>query len=220
MAELRVKRSLSGADKPDLTETPPLPEVTEGDNDFIEVRDAAPTAPANPSDLAPKSRDELRGTVSRAGEIYDPAKHSYPPSETKGGKWRARRVVRDSRGLAISTSTGELPNADYRSEAEKAARTYAQLNYYALGDGAEPNEQTVEFKLLVDGIEEFYRVHGLKKLPPSVQLALGAGGYTVAAVRKTRHAKTVSSWWQRAKVRLGLAPRETKESDDASSSSR
>lgn len=147
-----------------------LPPKSDIDTGF----DDTPTAPGvNPG------AESVRGTLSRSGEPFDPAIHVYPPSENKkSGAWRKR-----AKAIQHATTNDELPNANYRKEAEKTARLYAAIHQLAFGDDGKLTD-AADIVPMVDAWELYFHENGLRKMPTWAQLVISHSAYTWGVVRR------------------------------------
>lgn len=167
-----------GTEAPDKV-APPIvditpPPITEVDDSFIKTESATGTTPP-PVNAGAES---VRGTLSPSGEPFDPAVHVYPPSATTKGVWRKRKQTAQ-RG---TESLDDLPNANYRREAEKAAALYAAMHTALLGNDARPEDG--DLLPMVDAWESYFQSNGLKQVPPWAALLLTKAAYTHAIVSR------------------------------------
>lgn len=164
------------------TEIPPVldiepPPITEKAADFISEE---PPEKVQPGEIPPVNAgaESVRGTLSVSGEAFDPAIHVYPPSQTTKGLWRKRKQTA-ARG---AETLDDLPNANYRREAEKAAALYATIHTAILGSDAQPEDG--ELLPMVDAWESYFQANGLKQVPPWAALLLTKAAYTHSVVSR------------------------------------
>lgn len=178
-----------------------LPDVTEAGDGFIsdepesgetdsnhttaeDMRASADTLNAGP----PKA-EASRGRISSGGDIYDPAIHVYPPSETaKTKKWRKKsksKVEQETRPGDVDVS------AAIRTDAENWAYMYGgahTLIYGPEGGAISKPEQLIP---LMDALERCFQQNGTVPMRPEVQAVIAAGGYTMrVANREQNKART------------------------------
>lgn len=170
------------------------PQVTDRASDFINNETNQNTA--DPLAVKPGA-ESVRGTLSPGGEEFDPAIHVYPPSATKGGAWRKRKNTAP-RGLE---TPDDLPNANYRKEAEKAAALYAALHTALLGNDALPGDG--ELTPLVNAWERYFQTNGLKEVPPGAELFVTHAAYTHSVVTRPAIYPKVKAMTLRLVVRVG-----------------
>lgn len=184
--KFEVKRS--------LTDLPGLPSETTEASDFIGAN--VDEVMADDSLSKEERQDAIRGTKSSNGEAYDPALHSYPPSETQKGAWKKRRMTKGRKEAEVAS------NAEYRKAAENAATLYATLNHVALGEGAEIDKTALP--LAVDAFEQYYIQRGVQELPLWASMVVGLGSYTYTVASKPKPKKRVKGWWNTLLVKVGM----------------
>lgn len=156
-----------------------LPTPTATDTGF---EDESQPTPA-PAGTGPES---MRGTLSPKGEPYDPAVHAYPPEPNpprgrNAGMWKRHR----RKPTATPASMEDVPNAQYRREAETAARLYAEAHVAVFGP--EANIDSPESLVsMTNAWERYFQVNGLKQAPPWAELLLTHVSYTRQIVAREK----------------------------------
>lgn len=139
---------------------------------------------------------KYRGTLSTAGEVYDPSVHHIPPSETKGGKWRKmspkqKRELSESGGNAGKTEA-PLNNAAYRRSATKYASMYGSAHTIPFGKGGVINKE--ELAPLVDDIERYIMENDIGEMSAGWGVLFSAVNYTAAVCQRESNAEKVARW--------------------------
>lgn len=164
-----------------------LPKPTDTDTGF-EGESQSPPAPAG---TGPES---VRGTLSPKGEPYDPAVHAYPPEPNPprgrgAGMWKRHR----RKPTNTPASMEDVPNAQYRREAETSARLYAEAHVMMFGPDAniDSPESLVS---MTNAWERYFQVNGLKQAPPWAELLLTHASYTHQIVKREKIFPRVKRW--------------------------
>lgn len=187
MDTITIEQARERVTKP-LTNLPDLPNETDQQNDFIggDVGEVM-----EDSELSKEQKiDKLRGTLSDKGEPWDPELHSWPPNQTQAGAWKKRRKRKSGE------SEGQ-PNAEFRAAAQNAAILYANINYIALGEGAEIDQQVLP--MVVDGFETYYKEKGIQEIPAWASVVLGCANYSFTVATKPKPKERVKGWFGKLK---------------------
>lgn len=176
------------------TELPPPTPIDTGFDENLQLNVGQRTDSPDISSTGPES---MRGTLSRGGEAYDPARHAYPPEETPGkGKWKKRARAAGP----IPATSDDIPNAQYRREAEKMAAMYAHLHVAVLGPDARSEPE--ELASMVDAWEAYFQTNGLKQVPPWAAVALTHGAYTHSVIKRPTLWPKVKKWFQPVTIQI------------------
>lgn len=186
--------------------TPPA--KTETTADYI--------APASsvPGPVAASGPEQVRGTLSRNGEPYDPSVHVYPPRENKKtGDWRKRKHSGETRGGDIPTPPA-APNAEYRKAAQESAEMYATLHEMLLGKDAAP-ESADDLVPMTNAWERYYQANGMPERSPGMSVLIASVGYTHGILRRPAFWPRVKEWATSALIWIGIVKKAESEEDGA-----
>jgi len=187
MDTMTIEEARERVTKP-LTNLPELPGETDTQSDFIggDVGEVMEDAGLSKDEKI----DKLRGTLSDKGEPWDPELHSWPPNMTQAGAWKKRRKRK-------SGEPEGQPNAEFRAAAQNAAILYANLNFIALGEGAEIDKEVLP--MVVDGFENYYKEKGIQEIPAWAGVVLGCANYSFTVATKPKPKERVKGWYQSLK---------------------
>lgn len=142
---------------------------------------------------APKgaATPQVSGETDSAGEMWDGAIHSEKRSKTTDGRWRRKRgagpgprtraahhdtpsVQADSHATPEVVGSLESP-PEVRPLAEATVTTFVGVLTMIGGPGWKAESQEMEG--MVNAWEAYYRVRGVRELPPELMLAMVMGTY-------------------------------------------
>ena len=136
--------------------------------------------------------EQFRGTLSKGGERYDPAIHKWPAVETpKRGKW-SRKTKRDTE--REETNGGKrATNALFRKTAESQAHIYAALHTLPFGEDGKLLDPD-ELRGLIDSLERYYMMHGLKEMSPGAEVFFQMATYSAGVVQRESNWQRFKGW--------------------------
>jgi len=171
--------------------------IDEGVPDLIGVVNSMPQVSPDllgSQGVTPKRVDKVvSGATDRKGKTFDPEYHKTDetgnPVLTKDGyckidfKKRYKKTVEQPK-INIPEDLNE--SANRRITAEASAGLYIQFGVGVFGDEWYPEKSKVfnEQEHLVLCFDNYYRVKGVKDIPPGVALAIGLSGYALKRFTK------------------------------------
>lgn len=174
-----------------------LPPVTETDTGYIDGEASASALDEGQDEaLTAPDPDKYRGMLDDKCGEFDPSLHVAPPEKTPSGRWK--RIPKRERKKRDGNADEKIePNAEAKQEAQKMALIYGALHSIPYGAGG-AIEKT-EIVVLADSIERYFNANGITQTPPSLDVILSAGLYSLGVSQRPSNIEKTKAYFARLK---------------------